>query len=89
MKKFYLSGQNNFGNRGCEALVRSTLQLLKTEFGDVEILVPSYRPDLDSKQWPEAEKNGCKFVRAMPFPAAIKWWGRTRKLFPFVTTQVL
>lgn len=84
MKKFYLSGQNNFGNRGCEALVRSTLQLLKTEFGDVEILVPSYRPDLDSKQWPEAEKNGCKFVRAMPFPAAIKWWGRTRKLFPFI-----
>lgn len=84
MKRFYLSGQNNFGNRGCEALVRSTLQLLQSEFGDVEILVPSYRPDLDAKQWPEAEKSGCKFVRAMPFPNELKWWGRARKLLPFL-----
>lgn len=84
MPKFYLSGQNNFGNRGCEALVRSTLQLLQSEFDDVEILVPSFRPDLDAKQWPEAEKSGCKFVRAMPFPTVLKWWGRTRKLLPFL-----
>jgi colanic acid/amylovoran biosynthesis protein len=84
MKRFYLSGQNNFGNRGCEALVRSTLELLQSEFGKVEILVPSYRPDLDAKQWPEAETNGCKFVRAMPFPTELKWWGRARKLLPFL-----
>ncbi len=84
MKRFYLSGQNNFGNRGCEALVRSTLELLKTEFGDVEVLVPSYRPDLDAKQWPDAEKNGCRFVQAMHFPIELKIWGRARKSLPFL-----
>lgn len=84
MKKFYLSGQNNFGNRGCEALVRSTLQLLKAEFGEVEILVPSYRPDLDIKQWPDAVQAGCKFVRAMPYPTSLKVWGKIRKYYPSI-----
>ena len=42
MKRLYLSGQNNFGNRGCEALVRSTLELLKAEFGDVEVKGTSF-----------------------------------------------
>lgn len=84
MKKFYLSGQTNFGNRGCEALVRSTVELLKAEFGNVEVLIPSFRPDLDSKQWPEAKAIGCRFVRAMPFPGSIKWWGRARRILPFV-----
>jgi polysaccharide pyruvyl transferase WcaK-like protein len=89
MKRFYLSGQNNFGNRGCEALVRSTLQLLQSEFGEVEILVPSYRPDLDAKQWPEGATSGCKFVRAVPFPSELKWWGRARKFFPFIKNVFL
>lgn len=84
MKKFYLSGQNNFGNRGCEALVRSTVELLKAEFGEVEVLVPSYRPDLDAKQWPDAPQAGCRFVRAMPYPVELKLWGRARKLLPFI-----
>ncbi|CAM8667747.1 WcaK Polysaccharide pyruvyl transferase family protein [Comamonadaceae bacterium] len=82
MKKFYLSGQNNFGNRGCEALVRSTLQLLKAEFGEVEVLVPSYRPDLDLRQWPDAIQAGCRFVRAMPYPTTLKVWGKIRKYYP-------
>lgn len=84
MKRFYLSGQNNFGNRGCEALVRSTLELLKAEFGEVEVLVPSYRPDLDAKQWPDAQRSGCRFVRAMPYPVELKIWGRVRRLLPFI-----
>ena len=89
MKKFYLSGQNNFGNRGCEALVRSTVELLKAEFGDVEVLVPSYRPDLDAKQWPDAQEVGCRFVRAMPYPIELKLWGRARKLLPFLKHMYL
>ena len=84
MKRFYLSGQNNFGNRGCEALVRSTVELLKTEFGEIEVLVPSFRPDLDAKQWPDAENSGCRFVRAESFPIALKVWGRARKILPFL-----
>jgi len=84
MKRFYLAGQNNFGNRGCEALVRSTLEMLKAEFGEVEVLVPSYRPDLDTKQWPGAEKSGCRFVRAMPYPFELKLWGRARQVLPLI-----
>lgn len=84
MKRFYLSGQNNFGNRGCEALVRSTLELLKAEFGRVEVLVPSYRPELDAKQWPEATEAGCRFVQAMPYPLVLKVWERARKLLPLL-----
>lgn len=89
MKKFYLSGQNNFGNRGCEALVRSTLQLLKAEFGDVTVLVPSYRPDLDMKQWPDAVNAGCKFVRAMPYPTSLKVWGKIRKYYPGIKNNYI
>jgi colanic acid/amylovoran biosynthesis protein len=83
MKRFYLSGQTNFGNRGCEALVRSTLQLLKQQFGDdVEVLVPSYRPDLDAPQWPDAQQQGARFVRAAPFPLELKVWSRLLRLAP-------
>lgn len=89
MKRFYLSGQNNFGNRGCEALVRSTLELLKAEFGEVEVLVPSYRPDLDAKQWPDAVDSGCRFVRAMPYPVELKIWGRATSLLPFIKQMFL
>lgn len=84
MKRFYLSGQNNFGNRGCEALVRSTAALLKEEFGEIEVMVPSYRPDLDARQWPDANQHGCRFVRADPFPFTFRLWSRARKLLPFL-----
>jgi colanic acid/amylovoran biosynthesis protein len=84
MKRFYLAGQNNFGNRGCEALVRSTIELLKAEFGEVEVMVPSYRPDLDSRQWPEAQRSGCRFVRADPYPDKFRTWGRGSRVLPFL-----
>jgi colanic acid/amylovoran biosynthesis protein len=89
MKRFYLAGQNNFGNRGCEALVRSTIHLLKSEFGEVEVLVPSYRPDLDILQWPTAENEGCRFVRAMPYPLALKVWGKLNKLHPIFKSHYI
>jgi colanic acid/amylovoran biosynthesis protein len=89
MKRFYLSGQNNFGNRGCEALVRSTLQLLKEQFGQVEVLVPSFRPDLDRRNWPTAEAEGVKFVRAIDYPSELIWWGRLQKLMPFLQNVFL
>lgn len=41
-------------------------------------------PDLDSRQWPDAEKSGCRFVRAMPYPARLKLWGRARRIPPFI-----
>src|SRR4051812_585579 len=64
MKRFYLTGQRTFGNRGCEAIVRSTVGLLKARFGQVEVMVPSADIRLDSAQWPEAADSGVKFVEA-------------------------
>ena len=73
MKRFYLSGQRTFRNRGCEAIVRSTVDLLKEQFGDVEVLVPSINIERDSAQWPGASKQGVRLVRAYLPPPARYW----------------
>ncbi|MEI7035744.1 polysaccharide pyruvyl transferase family protein [Fulvimonas yonginensis] len=73
MKRFYLSGQRTFRNRGCEAIVRSTVALLKEQFGDIEVLVPSVNIARDSAQWPDAAEHGVRFVRAYLPPPARYW----------------
>lgn len=73
MKRFYLSGQRTFRNRGCEAIVRSTVSLLRDQFGDVEVLVPSVNIECDRKQWPDADDQGVRLVRAYLPPPARYW----------------
>jgi colanic acid/amylovoran biosynthesis protein len=73
VKRFYLSGQRTFRNRGCEAIVRSTVALLKDQFGDVEVLVPSINIERDSAQWPDAADHGVRLVRAYLPPPARYW----------------
>ncbi len=68
MKTIYLTGQNNFGNRGCEALVRSTVTVLGEALGPVRVMVPSLDPRRDAAQWPGHERLGVEFVRAYPMP---------------------
>lgn len=80
----YFAGQDNFGNRGCEALIRSSVEIIQEKFPDAQFLVPSLRPDLDSKQWPEASERGVRFVSPEPFPAAIRWWGRLTRRVRFL-----
>lgn len=80
MTKIYFAGQDNFGNRGCEALIRSSVDLINSEFGPSEFAVPSARPTLDAAQWPDAERHGVRFVQNEPFPAAVRWWGRFRRM---------
>lgn len=62
MKRFYFTGHSTFSNRGCEAIVRSTVGLLKQQFRDIEVLVPSDDISWDNKQWPEAADYGVRFV---------------------------
>ena len=66
--RIYLTGQRNFANRGCEALVRSTCQLLNEIAPGAEILVPSDLPAFDRQQWPEHEAAGVRFVPTYPRP---------------------
>ena len=79
MKSFYLSGQRNFGNRGCEAIVRSTVGLLRQEFGAVEVLVPSGDISRDTAQWPDAAELGVEFVPDY-FPAYTRYWVNLQRL---------
>lgn len=79
MKRFYLSGQRTFGNRGCEAIVRSTVGLLREQFGDVEVLVPSQDIDSDSAQWSEAQASGVRFVRTY-LPPQARYWVHLQRL---------
>jgi colanic acid/amylovoran biosynthesis protein len=84
VKVVYLTGQNNFGNRGCEALVRSTIFLLRKHLGDVRFLVPSLDIPRDSAQWPEAAEHGVTFVPAPVEPPSYRTRGRLCRVLPFM-----
>jgi len=81
MKRFYLTGQKTFGNRGCEAIVRSTVMMLNQTFGQVEVLVPSDDIPRDTQQWPDADQYGVLFVEAY-MPAHTRYWVHLQRL-PF------
>ncbi|GAA5785937.1 hypothetical protein GCM10007860_17820 [Chitiniphilus shinanonensis] len=82
MKHFYLTGQDNFGNRGCEALTRSNAYLLRQVFPGCEVMVPSFDMARDSRQWPSAADDGVRFVPAIPLKSAHRWWGRLSRRAP-------
>jgi len=82
MRRIYFTGQHNFGNRGCEALVRSTVGMLGARFGEVDCRVPSTDPAADLRQWPEATASGVSFVAAPPVSQAYRWWGRACRMLP-------
>ena len=79
MKSFYFSGQRTFGNRGCEAIVRSTVALLRAQFGDIRALVPSVHVERDRAQWPDAADAGVSFVRAY-LPRHARYWVNLQRL---------
>lgn len=83
--RIYITGQNNFGNRGCEALVRSTVQVIREQLGDVEFLVPSMDAERDQKQWPDAAASGVRFVSSPPLPSLFVNWSRVCTRLPFLT----
>lgn len=79
MKRFYLTGQRSFSNRGCEAIVRSTVMMLNKTFGQVEVLVPSDDITRDKKQWPDAAEHGVRFVDAY-IPWQTRYWAHLQRL---------
>lgn len=80
--KIYLTGQNNFGNRGCEALVRSTLDVVRRAYPDARVLVPSADLPRDRSQWPEAASQGADFVAVPPVPRRFVHWNRVVSRLP-------
>lgn len=82
--KFYLAGQSNFGNRGCEALVRSIVGLVKQQYPDASFFCPSTCPDLDNAQWPQADQQGVVFTSVPEFPKMLRWWARASRVVPAI-----
>src|SRR5690606_31704136 len=73
------TGHRTFGNRGCEAIVRSTVLMLNQTFGQVEVLVPSDDIVRDSQQWPETGQYGDRFVEAY-LPSHMRPWVHRQRL---------
>lgn len=84
--KIYLTGHNNFGNRGCEALVRSTVDLVRATISDAEFFVPTGDVVRDSAQWPEASTHGVRFVPVAAVPSRFIQWSRICSRIPFLAS---
>lgn len=82
--KIFLAGQTTFGNRGCEALVRSSSCMIHERNPEVEIICPLENPDIDRLQWPEAKSFGVDFVPRPIFPKSFRLWAKLIKVLPFV-----
>lgn len=82
MTRIFFAGHNNFGNRGCEALIRSVSGLIRQRYSHARFVTPSIAPELDANQWKEAALEGIDFVQAPPFPAYLRWWNRARRVLP-------
>lgn len=82
--KIYFAGHNNFGNRGCEALIRSITGLVRQQLPGAQFNVPATRADLDARQWPGHAEAGVQFVPAAPFPKVLRLWHWSRRLLPAV-----
>jgi colanic acid/amylovoran biosynthesis protein len=80
MTCIYFSGQRTFGNRGCEAIVRSTVRLLREHDPDMQFLVPSSHVERDAAQWPDAAQHGVTFVRAWQPRHATRYWVHMQRL---------
>lgn len=82
MVSVYFAGQDSFGNRGCEALIRSNVKTLRGHFPDATFLVPSNNLQRDAAQWPQGpSEQGVQFVPSEPIPSALRWWSRARRVF--------
>ena len=81
MTIIYFAGQDNFGNRGCEALIRSSIKTIRQYIPEAVFLVPAKNAKQDAVQWPEAKNHGVTFISAEPIPGTIRWWGRARRLW--------
>jgi len=84
-KTFYLAGQWSFGNRGCEALIRSNVKLIREQMPDARFLCPSTDSVLDGRQWPDAARHGVEFVPIARPPAILKAWNKLHQFVPAIS----
>lgn len=82
--RFLYLGQTSMGNRGCEALLRSTTALIRERFPHARFLCPSENMANDARQWPDAAEQGIEFVDVPAFSTQLKIWNRLTGALPMV-----
>ena len=84
---YYLQGQKHFGNRGCEALTRTTAALLRRESGASRVIVPTVNEAHDRALWVRPDPS-VRFARAdiLPHPR-LRLWKRAVRWAPFLTSS--
>lgn len=75
----YLTGHHTFSNRGCEAIVRSTVSAFRAIDQHIQFLVPSSNIPRDSSQWRDASNCGVSFVPAY-LPPYNRYWVHAQRL---------
>tara|TARA_B100000212_G_C27355337_1_gene525605 strand:+ start:221 stop:1441 length:1221 start_codon:yes stop_codon:yes gene_type:complete len=74
MKTIFFTGHNTFNNRGCEAIIKSSIELIRKQNKSFKFIVPSKNIKQDINKWPEAEKMGVSFIKyQIPFFLRIFW----------------
>jgi colanic acid/amylovoran biosynthesis protein len=76
----FLAGHSSFGNRGCEALIRSLTGLFRKIESQATFLCPSASVDHDRRHWPHCDRHGIEFVADEPLRQSIRWWGRAHRV---------
>lgn len=79
-----ITGHHSLGNRGCEALLRSTVAMIRTRFPSARFWVPSSEPTADAAQWPEHAANGVTFIEVPRSGRFLRAWARTCGMAPFM-----
>lgn len=82
--KIMFVAHEDFGNRGCEALVRSISTILAEADPSVEFLLPSRTPSTDLQRWPESKMHKVTLIGETLFRRHMGWWGRIITKFPAV-----
>lgn len=72
-------GHRTFYNKGCEAIVRTTVGMLRSIMRGVKFLVPSTDIARDSRRWPEAQGMGVVFIPDLT-PRFNEIWKRAQRL---------
>lgn len=80
--KVFITGHQGLGNRGCEALLRSTIELIRRRHPLAIFLVPSQNPQADARQWPQAAESGVQWIPAPRVSTALSLWERSCGLIP-------
>ena len=85
--RIYFTGHRSFENRGCEAIVKATVRLIKNKYPNATFLVPSRDLSFDTRQWPDFAFYDVTFV-SIPNQLLERLWVNIQSL-PIKRTKKL